>query len=148
MQGWCEGELTRHSLSQLLVLRCDDPLAAHVHNVDDLDRLLPGCVHALREWLRVYKVRVHPPLMSQPGPTALTQLLYTPGARGEAREQLRVGGAGDAAGLRHGRRCSDAPPLGAHPRPRGAPARPPARRGRRTGGAQEPKQAVGRRSGG
>ena len=41
---------------KVLVLRCDDPLAAQVHGVEDLERQLPGCVHALREWLRVYKV--------------------------------------------------------------------------------------------
>ena len=41
---------------KVLVLRTDDPLAALVEDVDDLERELPGAVHALREWLRVYKV--------------------------------------------------------------------------------------------
>jgi len=41
---------------KLLVLRVDDPLAPLVHGVEDLERELPGAIHALREWLRVYKV--------------------------------------------------------------------------------------------
>ena len=40
---------------KLLVLRADDPLAARCNDVADLERELPGAVHALREWLRVYK---------------------------------------------------------------------------------------------
>ena len=42
----------------MLVLRCDDPLAAKIDSIEDLDRELPGTVPALREWLRVYKVRI------------------------------------------------------------------------------------------
>ena len=41
---------------KVLVLRADDPLAARVHCVADLERELPGAVSALREWLRVYKL--------------------------------------------------------------------------------------------
>ncbi len=47
---------------KLLVLRCDDPLAARVHDVADLERELPGAVAALREWLRVYKLPEGKPL--------------------------------------------------------------------------------------
>lgn len=41
---------------KVFVIRCDDPLAGALNDIDDLDRELPGCVNALREWLRVYKV--------------------------------------------------------------------------------------------
>jgi len=41
---------------KLLVLRADDPLAAVCHCVADVERELPGAIHALREWLRVYKL--------------------------------------------------------------------------------------------
>jgi inorganic pyrophosphatase len=47
---------------KVLVLRTDDPMAARVHDVDDLERELPGAVHALREWLRVYKLPEGKPL--------------------------------------------------------------------------------------
>lgn len=41
---------------KVLCLRADDPLAASVNDIADLERELPGAVHALREWLRDYKV--------------------------------------------------------------------------------------------
>jgi inorganic pyrophosphatase len=47
---------------KVLVLRLDDPLAARVHDVPDLERELPGAIDALREWLRVYKVAEGKPL--------------------------------------------------------------------------------------
>ena len=47
---------------KLLVLRADDPLAARMNDLADLERELPGAVGALREWLRVYKVPEGKPL--------------------------------------------------------------------------------------
>ena len=41
---------------KVFVIRLDDPLAPLLNDVGDLDTQLPGCVNALREWLRVYKV--------------------------------------------------------------------------------------------
>mmetsp|Transcript_13013 Transcript_13013/g.42906 ORF Transcript_13013/g.42906 Transcript_13013/m.42906 type:complete len:312 (-) Transcript_13013:167-1102(-) len=41
---------------KMFVVRTDDPLASKLNDIDDLERELPGCVNALREWLRVYKV--------------------------------------------------------------------------------------------
>ena len=47
---------------KVLVVREDDPLAAACADVDDLQRELPGAVHALREWFRVYKLPEGKPL--------------------------------------------------------------------------------------
>ena len=47
---------------KIFAVRLDDPLAEKLHNLADLERELPGCVTALREWLRVYKVPEGKPL--------------------------------------------------------------------------------------
>jgi inorganic pyrophosphatase len=41
---------------KVFAVRLDDPLAARMNDLADLERELPGAVGALREWLRVYKV--------------------------------------------------------------------------------------------
>jgi inorganic pyrophosphatase len=41
---------------KVFAVRLDDPLAERLQSLEDLERELPGCVDALREWLRVYKV--------------------------------------------------------------------------------------------
>jgi inorganic pyrophosphatase len=47
---------------KVFVIRLDDPLAAKMSDIGDLERELPGAVSALREWLRVYKVPEGKPL--------------------------------------------------------------------------------------
>lgn len=47
---------------KVFAIRLDDPLAGRMNDLDDLERELPGCVDALREWLRVYKVPEGKPL--------------------------------------------------------------------------------------
>eukprot|EP00753_Platysulcus_tardus_P015057 PLAT4750.1.p1 GENE.PLAT4750.1~~PLAT4750.1.p1 ORF type:complete len:272 (+),score=70.20 PLAT4750.1:39-854(+) len=46
-----EGELDW----KLLVLNVNDPLAPFIHDIDDLQRHMPGRVDAVRHWFRVYK---------------------------------------------------------------------------------------------
>eukprot|EP00241_Pyramimonas_parkeae_P012343 CAMPEP_0114232516 /NCGR_PEP_ID=MMETSP0058-20121206/4649_1 /TAXON_ID=36894 /ORGANISM="Pyramimonas parkeae, CCMP726" /LENGTH=300 /DNA_ID=CAMNT_0001343997 /DNA_START=175 /DNA_END=1077 /DNA_ORIENTATION=- len=41
---------------KVIAIRTDDRLATHMSDVADLEREMPGAVHAIREWLRVYKV--------------------------------------------------------------------------------------------
>jgi inorganic pyrophosphatase len=40
---------------KLICVRVDDPLAATLHGVEDVERLLPGTVSGIREWFRWYK---------------------------------------------------------------------------------------------
>lgn len=40
---------------KIIVLSCDDPLAAHVQDIDDLQAKAPGVVSGIREWFRWYK---------------------------------------------------------------------------------------------
>ncbi len=47
---------------KVFAVRLDDPLAARLNDIGDLERELPGAVDALREWLRVYKVPEGKPL--------------------------------------------------------------------------------------
>lgn len=41
---------------KVVTIRADDRLAPLLHDVDDVEREVPGCISALREWLRMYKV--------------------------------------------------------------------------------------------
>jgi len=41
---------------KVFCIRVDDPLAALIDDVADLEKQLPGAVSAMREWFRVYKV--------------------------------------------------------------------------------------------
>ena len=40
---------------KVLCIRCDDPLAEHLNDIDDVERLIPGLIGVAREWLRLYK---------------------------------------------------------------------------------------------
>ena len=40
---------------KVICISVDDPLAAQLDDIDDVERLLPGYVSCLREWLRLYK---------------------------------------------------------------------------------------------
>ena len=40
---------------KLICVRVDDPLAASLHDIEDVERLLPGTVSGIREWFRWYK---------------------------------------------------------------------------------------------
>ena len=41
---------------KVIVIDVDDPLAASLNNMDDVDREMPGFKEATREWFRVYKM--------------------------------------------------------------------------------------------
>jgi inorganic pyrophosphatase len=41
---------------KMIVIAESDPLASKVHDIDDVERELPGCLNELREWFRLYKV--------------------------------------------------------------------------------------------
>ena len=43
------------ALRRLLVINVDDPLAASLHNVADVEEHCPGVVSGVREWFRWYK---------------------------------------------------------------------------------------------
>ena len=47
---------------KVFCIRTDDPLAGAIHDVDDLERELPGVVSTMREWFREYKVAEGKPL--------------------------------------------------------------------------------------
>jgi len=47
---------------KLIAIRCDDPLAAQLNDIADVERLLPGYVSGIREWLRWYKTPGGKPL--------------------------------------------------------------------------------------
>ena len=49
---------------KLICVRVDDPLAATLHDVDDVERLLPGTVSGIREWFRWYKTPDGKPINS------------------------------------------------------------------------------------
>lgn len=40
---------------KVVCISIDDPLAAQLHDIADVDRLLPGYTSVMREWLRMYK---------------------------------------------------------------------------------------------
>jgi inorganic pyrophosphatase len=35
-----------------------DPWAAQLNDIDDVERVIPGCLNSIREWFRLYKVRM------------------------------------------------------------------------------------------
>ena len=41
---------------KVVCVASEDPLAAQLHDIDDVERTMPGVIHAMREWLRQYKV--------------------------------------------------------------------------------------------
>ena len=47
---------------KVFCIRTDDPLAGAIHDVDDLERELPGGVSTMREWFREYKLAEGKPL--------------------------------------------------------------------------------------
>ena len=40
---------------KVLCVNVDDPLAARVNDIDDVEREVPGLIGVAREWLRLYK---------------------------------------------------------------------------------------------
>ena len=40
---------------QVICISVDDPLAPQLNDVDDVERVLPGYISVMREWLRLYK---------------------------------------------------------------------------------------------
>lgn len=43
-------------VSQVIAIDEDDRWARELNDVDDVERLLPGTLDAIREWFRTYKV--------------------------------------------------------------------------------------------
>ena len=41
---------------KLIIIATDDPLARYMDDVEDVRRVMPGCLEAIREWMRVYKI--------------------------------------------------------------------------------------------
>ena len=41
---------------KVIAISWEDPIAKFVNDIDDVPKFLPGCLEALREWLRVYKI--------------------------------------------------------------------------------------------
>ena len=41
---------------KIIAISLSDPWAPLLHNVDDVERLLPGTIHSIREWFRTYKI--------------------------------------------------------------------------------------------
>lgn len=41
---------------KVICISVDDPMARYLNNITDVPALLPGCLEAIREWLRVYKI--------------------------------------------------------------------------------------------
>lgn len=51
---------------KVLAININDPLAHLLNDVDDIDAHIPGAIDAIREYLRVYKVRCAAPCASPP----------------------------------------------------------------------------------
>ena len=49
---------------KVLAIDAADPLASKIHDVGDLEKLLPGKIGEVREWFRSYKVSRHAPAVS------------------------------------------------------------------------------------
>jgi len=47
---------------KVICIAHDDPLASQLNNIDDVERVLPGYVSVMREWLRAYKTADGKPL--------------------------------------------------------------------------------------
>eukprot|EP00388_Colpodella_angusta_P039547 GDKK01047642.1.p1 GENE.GDKK01047642.1~~GDKK01047642.1.p1 ORF type:complete len:150 (-),score=35.75 GDKK01047642.1:146-595(-) len=41
---------------KVIAISANDPVAMFINDIDDVPKYLPGCLGALREWLRVYKI--------------------------------------------------------------------------------------------
>ncbi|ETO22218.1 acidocalcisomal pyrophosphatase, partial [Reticulomyxa filosa] len=41
---------------KVFAINIKDPLANIMHDVHDIDKHMPGCIDAIRDWLRIYKV--------------------------------------------------------------------------------------------
>lgn len=41
---------------KVIVIDVNDPLAAKLHDVEDVERHLPGLLRATNEWFRIYKI--------------------------------------------------------------------------------------------
>jgi len=41
---------------KVIAISSEDPVAKFMNDIDDVPKFLPGCLDALREWLRVYKI--------------------------------------------------------------------------------------------
>ncbi|KAJ2162739.1 Inorganic pyrophosphatase [Coemansia sp. RSA 552] len=41
---------------KVLVIDVTDPLAAKMNDIDDIERYMPGLLHATNEWFRIYKI--------------------------------------------------------------------------------------------
>ena len=40
---------------KVICIAADDPLAPQLNDIEDVERILPGYVSVMREWLRMYK---------------------------------------------------------------------------------------------
>merc|ERR1719454_2281761 len=40
---------------KVICIAADDPLASQLHDIDDVEKVLPGYISVMREWLRLYK---------------------------------------------------------------------------------------------
>ncbi len=43
--------------AQIIVINIDDPLAAQLNDIDDVDRLMPGAISAVRTYFRQVRFR-------------------------------------------------------------------------------------------
>ena len=41
---------------KVIAIDATDPLASMLHDIDDVERSLPGLLHSLKDWYRVYKI--------------------------------------------------------------------------------------------
>ena len=41
---------------KVVAIDVTDPWAASMHDIEDVEAIVPGCCHAIREWFRLYKV--------------------------------------------------------------------------------------------
>ncbi|KAJ1948194.1 Inorganic pyrophosphatase, partial [Linderina pennispora] len=41
---------------KILAIDVNDPLAAKINDVEDIERYMPGLLHATNEWFRIYKI--------------------------------------------------------------------------------------------
>ena len=110
---------------RLLVINVDDPLAASLHNVADVEEQCPGVVSGVREWFRWYKTPDDKPINAfGPPPSSFPFLLVRPGCCALLWQRLGGGFAVFVYRWRwRGCLCSPVPGAGAALAPR---ARAPA----------------------
>jgi inorganic pyrophosphatase len=41
---------------KVIAINTNDSLSKHLHDIDDVRKQVPGCLKAIREYLRIYKV--------------------------------------------------------------------------------------------